>query len=100
MDQAKEEKRFDPWRSVKICGGLELSGDADDQRTPAGEFAVGDLSYEFQAGTLQLEKAAGSVIEEVDYVTSEAVFEAATFFESERAYRIHLEVAIFAQDRA
>lgn len=100
MDKEKEKKRFDPCESVKIRGGLELSRDADNQRAPAGEFAFRNLRHELQVRTLQLEKAAGGVIEEVDYVAAEAVLEAAAFFEGERAHGIYLQVAIFAQDCA
>ena len=77
-----------------------LFGDADHQGAAFRQFAVGDFCGELQVGTLLLDQVAGGVVEEVDYVASEAVFEAAAFIEIERAYGIHFQIFRFAQGGA
>jgi len=63
-----------------------LLGDADHKGAAARQLFLGDLGGEIYGVAVYPEQVSGGIVEEVDYVASEAVFETAAFFQIERAY--------------
>jgi len=71
---------------------------ADDDGSPSRQFFIRDFSLEFEVETEAFGCSKGSLVEEVDYISSIAILEPSAFFEVEGARRIHFNLGIFAQD--
>jgi len=73
---------------------------ADYDSSPARQFILGHLRLELQIEALSLALLVRRLVEEVDDVSSEAIFGAAAFVEIEGARGIHFDIGLFAQDGA
>jgi len=67
--------------------------------SPAGQFIVRDFPQELQAKIQSLTLLTRRVVEKVHDVPSKPILEPAAFIEVEWAYRVHLDIRTFAEDR-
>jgi hypothetical protein len=93
-----------PWNPTlekrRVGHPSSLVRDAYDQSASAGKFGVGDLRDEGNVEAQACGFLKCDFVEEVDYVSSELIFQAAALIEIERAGRIDFQVSHLANDRA
>ena len=78
---------------------MSLFGKADDEGAAFGEIDVRDFGDEREIEVVREAGGVGSVVEEVDDVPAEAVFEATAFFEVEGTSGIDFDVAGLLEER-
>jgi hypothetical protein len=74
-----------------------LVGNADDQGSATREFGFRNLSDELEIKAEEGALLACGIVEEINNVSSEAVFDPATFLEIEGAGRVHFQRRGFAE---
>jgi hypothetical protein len=95
------EKDPKSWRALLSLGGSEtrrtqpmplLLCDTHNQGSPARKFRVWNFCLELQTEAQAMAFLLSGVVEEVDYVAAESIFQAAAFVEIERARRINFQL--------
>ena len=84
------------WKNDEL---VLLFGQSDDEGAALGEIGFGDFGDEREIEVVDQAGRMGGVIEEINDVSAEAIFEASSFFEIERASGVDPNVARLFEER-